>query len=389
MAVFKRILNISLREVRNLVTNPMYFLFMVSAPIIVVLFFTTFLRDGQPLDMPVGVVDQDNTTTTRRLVRMLDAFQTSKVVGQYATVADARRAIQRNEIYAFFYVPAGTTSKLLASRKPKVSFYYSMTTLTSGSLLYRDLKTIASLGNAGVIQGSLKARGATDKQIMTYLQPLQIDLHQIANPATDYNVVLTTTLVPAVLTLFMFLLAAYSLGTELKFETGPNLMLRAGDNIWIALIGKMLPMFFIFLNIFFIYELYVYYFLGFPHLGGPWPIALLGVLTVTASLGFGIFMFGLVPQLRMSMSICSLWAVLSFSLAGALFPLASMDTPIQSVANLFPMRHYFLIYQATVFNGYPVSAVWVNVVALVAFSLLPLLVFPRIKKALKYYVYIP
>ena len=136
MTVLKRILNISLREVRNLVTNPMYFLFMVSAPIIVVLFFTTFLRDGQPVDMPVGVVDQDNTTTTRRMVRMLDAFQTSKVVGQYATVADARRAIQRNEIYAFLYIPAGTTSKLLASRKPSVSFYYSMTTLTSGSLLY-------------------------------------------------------------------------------------------------------------------------------------------------------------------------------------------------------------------------------------------------------------
>ena len=80
MTVLKRILNISLREIKILVTNPMYFLFMVSAPIIVVLFFTTFLRDGQPVDMPVGVVDQDNTTTTRRLVRMLDAFQTSKVV---------------------------------------------------------------------------------------------------------------------------------------------------------------------------------------------------------------------------------------------------------------------------------------------------------------------
>ena len=389
MTVLKRILYISLREARILVTNPMYFLFMVSAPIIVVLFFTTFLRDGQPVDMPIGVVDQDNTTTSRRLIRMLDAFQTSKVVGQYPTVSDARRAIQRNEIYAFLHVPAGTTSKLLASRKPSVSFYYSMTTLTSGSLLYRDLKTISSLGSAGVIQASLRARGATDKQVMTYLQPIQIDLHQIANPTMDYNVFLTTTLVPAVLTLFMFLLAAYSLGTELKFETGPNLMHMAGDNIWVALIGKMTPMFFIFLNIFFIYELYVYYFLGFPHLGGPWPIALLGILTVTASLGFGVFMFGLVPQLRMSMSICSLWAVLSFSLAGAFFPVSSMDAPIQSVANLFPMRHYFLIYQATVFNGYPVSSVWSSVVALVAFSLLPLFVFPRIKKALKYYVYVP
>ena len=224
---------------------------------------------------------------------------------------------------------------------------------------------------------------------MTYLQPIQIDLHQIANPTMDYNVFLTTTLVPAVIALFMFLLAAYSLGTELKFETGPNLMHRAGDNIWVALIGKMLPTFFIFINIFFIYELYVYYYLGFPHLGGPWPMVWLGVLTVTASLGFGVFMFGLVPQLRMSMSLCSLWSVLSFSLAGTFFPVPSMDSPIQAVANLMPMRHYFLIYQATIFNGYPVSAVWINVVALVAFSLLPLFVYPRIKKALKYYVYIP
>ena len=389
MTVLKRILDISLREIHILVTNPMYFLFMVSAPIIVVLFFTTFLRDGQPIDMPVGVVDQDNTSTTRRMVRMLDAFQTSEVVAQYSTVAEARHAIQRNEIYAFLYIPAGTTSKLIASRKPSISFYYSMTTLTSGSLLYRDLKTISSLGNAGLIQASLRARGATNKQVMTYLQPIVIDLHQIANPTMDYNVFLTTTLVPAVIALFMFLLAAYSLGTELKFETGPNLMHRAGDNIWVALIGKMLPTFFIFINIFFIYELYIYYYLGFPHLGGPWPMVWLGVLTVTASLGFGVFMFGLVPQLRMSMSLCSLWSVLSFSLAGAFYPVPSMDSPIQAVANLLPMRHYFLIYQATIFNGYPVSAVWINVVALVAFSLLPLLVYPRIKKALKYYVYIP
>lgn len=385
----KRILSIVKRELRILRSNPIYFMFMVVMPIVAVLFFTTILSSGQPTEMPVGIVDQDYTPITRRMARLLDAFQTTRIAGQYATVSDARRAVQRGEIYAFLYVPKGTSAKLLASRKPTISFYYSMTSMTSGSLLFRDLKTIASLGNAGLMQATLRMRGATEDQIMTYLQPITIDLHQVANPTLDYNAYLSTTLVPGVLTLFLFLLAAYSLGTELKFETGRNLLYMSGDNIWIAITGKLLPLYIMSLCIFLLYELYAYYYLGFPHLGGPWPILWLGVLTVHASLGFGIFMFGLLPQLRMSMSICSLWAVLSFSMAGSVFPAESMDAPLTALTWLFPLRHYFMVYQTVVFNGYPVAGVWLHVVALVAFALLPLLTFPRIKKALKYYVYVP
>ncbi len=385
----RRIINIVWREMRILRRNPIYMLFMVVMPIVAVIFFTTILSSGQPVEMPVGVVDQDYTPITRRMARLLDAFQTTRITGQYATVSEARQAMQRGEIYAFLYVPKGTSAKLLASRKPTISFYYSMTSMTSGSLLYRDLKTISSLGNAGLMQASLRQRGATEDQIMTYLQPISVDLHPLTNPALDYNAYLSTALIPGVLTLFMFLLAAYSLGTELKFETGPNLLYEADDNIWVALTGKLLPLFVISLAIFYLYELYVYYYLGFPHLGGAWPMVWLGLLTVMASLGFGIFMFGLLPQLRMSMSICSLWAVLSFSMAGSIFPAASMDAPLKALAWLFPLRHYFMIYQAVVFNGYPVVGVWEHVVALTAFALLPLFVFPRIKKALKYYVYVP
>lgn len=377
------------RELRILRRNPIYLLFMVVMPIVALLFFTSILSSGQPTEMPVGIVDQDYTPITRRMARLLDAFQTTRIAGQYATVSEARQAVQRGEIYAFLYVPKGTSAKLLASRKPTISFYYSMTSMTSGSLLFRDLKTISSLGNAGLMQATLRMRGATDDQIMTYLQPITIDLHQVANPTLDYNAYLSTTLVPGVLTLFLFLLASYSLGTELKFETGRNLLVEAGDNIWLALTGKLLPLYIVSLGIFFFYEIYVYYYLGFPHLGGPWPILWLGLLTVHASLGFGIFMFGMFPQLRMSMSICSLWAVLSFSAAGSIFPVENMDAPLQAMTWLFPLRHYFMIYQVVVFNGYPVSGVWLHVVMLVGFALLPLFVFPRIKKALKYYVYVP
>ena len=67
-----------LREVRILLKNPVYGFCMVVFPVLVVLFFTSMMNDGQPLDMPVAVVDQDNTSTTRALVQKLDAFQNSE-----------------------------------------------------------------------------------------------------------------------------------------------------------------------------------------------------------------------------------------------------------------------------------------------------------------------
>lgn len=100
----------------------MYLFCMLIFPVIVTIFFTSLMSNGQPTDMPVGVVDLDNTSTTRSIIRKLDAFQTTKIVKRYTNVSEARNAIQRNEIYAFLYIPEGTTSELLSMRQPKISF---------------------------------------------------------------------------------------------------------------------------------------------------------------------------------------------------------------------------------------------------------------------------
>ena len=64
--------------------------------------------------MPAGVVDLDNTSTTRTIIRNLDAFQQTKIVAHYGSFNEAREAIQRGEIYSFYYIPEGTTEKAIA-----------------------------------------------------------------------------------------------------------------------------------------------------------------------------------------------------------------------------------------------------------------------------------
>ena len=389
MKYLRLIWNVAKRECKILYKNPIYGFCMVIFPLVALLFFTSLMDEGLPEDMPVGIVDLDNTSTSRALVRRLDAFQNSRVVDSYTSVAEARRAIQENRIYAFLYIPKGTTAQMLASRRPKVSYYYSLTSLTGGSLLMKDLKTIATLGSAGVGQGVLSARGLTDKQIETFLQPIRLDVHQIANPWSNYNIYLSAVFVPGIMMLFMFLIAAYSLGMELKFNRGKEWIDEAGGNIIVAIFGKFLPQAVVFLALIFAYEYYIYEVMQFPRLGSVLMVVLLAVLQVFASIGFGIFAFGLTPSLRMSMSICSLWAMLGFSLAGSAFPVMGMDEPIQALSWLFPLRHYYMLYQITVFNGYPLIDTWFHLVGLVAFTLLPWFVLRKIKNAMLTYVYIP
>ena len=385
----KRIYHIFVRELVIMWRHPIYGFCTLVFPVLVVLFFTTLMNGGQPVEMPVGVVDQDNTHVSRAMIRKLDGFQTTQIVGHYANMNDAREAIQKNEIYAFLLIPKGTTDKLLDGDQPKISFYYSNVTLVAGSLLYRDLKTISSLGSAAVGSEKLSALGKTSKEIRTFLQPITIDLHQIGNPWSNYNVYLSTAMVPGVLMIFVFLLTPYSIGTELKFHRSKQWMKMADNNVHIAIAGKVLPQTVLFTLVMWCFEFYIFYGLDFPHPGGVVPILLLGFLSVFACQCFGIFIFGLMPSLRMSMSICSLWSVVSFSACGATFPVFAMDSMIQSMAQLFPLRHYYMIYQMCIFNGYPLSYAWFDFLFLIIFAFLPMFSIKNIKKAMLVYVYIP
>ena len=235
----------------------------------------------------------------------------------------------------------------------------------------------------------LSALGKTNDEIMTFLQPIAVDLHMIGNPYANYNYYLSTVMVPGLIMLFIFLLTPYSIGTELKFNRAKDWMRMSDNNPYLAIAGKMLPQTLIFLSIFLLFEFYIYYVLGFPHPGGVLPILLLGMMSVLACQCFGIFAFGLMPSLRMSMSICSLWGVVSFSICGATYPLFAMDSPIEAIGQLFPMRHYYMIYQMNIFNGFPMSDAVLHWGALVLFCALPILTVWNIKKAMLVYKYLP
>lgn len=386
---YKALWNVMKREGKRLVSRPLYLFCMVVAPLFCYVFFTTLMDSGLPQNMPVGVVDEDMTTTSRQLARNLDAFEQTAVVAHYPNVSEARQAMQRGDIYGFYYIPEGTTAKVQAQRQPKVSFYTNNTLLIAGSLLYKDMKMMSELASGAAARSVLYAKGATEDQAMGFLQPIVIDTHPLNNPWINYSVYLNNTFTPGVLMLMIFMVTVFSIGVEIKDRTARQWLRTGNNSIWISLAGKLLPHTAVFFLMGILYNVYLYGFLHFPCNSGIGPMLFATLCLVLASQGMGILMIGVLPTLRLGLSFASLWGVLSFSMCGLSFPAMGMHPTLQALANLFPLRHYFLIYVDQALNGYPMIYSWTNYVALLLFMMLPFLIAHRLKAALIYYKYVP
>ena len=381
--------HVAKRECHRLVSRPLYLFCMVIAPLFCYVFFTTLMASGLPTDLPVGAVDLDNSNTSRKLLRNLDAFSQTGIVEQYNSVNEARHAMQQGQIYGFFYIPAHLSAEAQSQRQPTLSFYTNNSYLIAGSLLFKDMKMMGELASGSAARSVLYAKGATESQAMAFLQPIVIDTHPLNNPWLNYSVYLCNTLLPGVLMLMIFMITVYSIGVEIKDRTAREWLRTGNNSIYISLVGKLLPHTVIFTIMGIFYNVYLYGYLHFPCNSGIFSMIFATLFLVLASQSLGVVMIGTFPSLRLGLSFASLWGVISFSISGFTFPVMAMHPVLQALSNLFPLRHYFLIYVDQALNGYSMAYSWINYMALLIFMMLPFLVIHRLKKALIYYKYMP
>lgn len=353
------------------------------------LFFTSMMDVGLPQELPVAVVDLDNSSTSRKLIRSLDAFQSTTVAAVYHNEREAREALETGKIYGYIIFPENMSGKMVSVRQPVISIYFNSAYYSGGTLAYKDLRTIATLAKAASGQAKLRAKGATEAQIETFLQPVKLDLHMIDNPWTNYNAFLSTTLVPGLIMMFVCMMSVYVLGEELRDGTAQKSLEKCGNNIHLFFLKKLLPVATVYIIMMGVAMYYFYIVQGFPHQGEWYMVMGVAILMVFAAQGFAVFLFGLCPHFRMALSICSLWTVLNISMNGVAFPVGAMHSILQALSYLFPLRYYFMAYQLGVFHGYPLEYTWIWIGGLIIFAALPLLTIPYLKKVFMSYKYIP
>lgn len=380
MNEWKRISAVARRELRIIRNRPLYLVGSIGVITFCAIFFLTFLEGGLPHDIPIGLVDEDYSTTSRNFSQQLDATQLGKVV-HYDSFAEAREDMTSGKISAVCVIPKGMNEDIQSFRQPKISFYINGLYFVSGALAWKDLLTMVNLTNGAVQRQVFRAKGYNDEQIMGMIRPIDIDTHQIGNVTTNYNYYLTGTLLPAILEMIIIIVLIYSLGTELKYGTSRHLMNTAGNSITTALMGKLTVWTLIFSAIGFILILLLYHWMHFPMAGSIFNMFIAMFLLVLASEAVAIFILELIPVPRLALSIGALYSVLGFSLSGFTLPLEAMPPYIQGVAAAFPIRHYYLFLVQEAIFGTGFAGWWKEAIYLLLFLFVPLLGLHRLKDA--------
>ena len=285
---WQRILSVARRELRIVRNRPLYFMGSVGVIAFCAIFFLTFLDHGLPDDIPIGVVDEDYSTTSRNFCQQLDATQLGKVV-HYDSYSSAREDMTSGKIAAVCVIPEGMNENIQAFRQPKITFYVNGLYFVSGALAWKDLLTMVNLTNGAVQREFLRAKGYNDSQIMGMIRPIDIDTHQIGNVTTNYNYYLSGILLPGVLEMIVILVLIYSLGAELKFGTSRHLMETSGHSIVTALAGKLIVWTVVFSAIGFVLIMLLYHCHPFPIIGIIFNMFMAMFLMVFASEAIAIF----------------------------------------------------------------------------------------------------
>ncbi len=380
---------IFIRSVLQLVRRPIYWAAFFILPLFCFFFLTNLMENGLPVKVPAAMVDKDGSSLSRSVTLELGDMQLVDLVASCNSYTEARHKMQEGEIFGYFLIPENFQQDLLAGRKPAITFYTNMTYFVPGTLLFKTFKTTAMYTKAGIALNIMEAVGGSEQEAAPLMLPVNIDARAIHNPGLNYAIYLCNSFVPCVLQLMIMLVTCFSLGQEIKYGTSVKLLRMANGSIVKALFAKLLPQTIIWLVVALFMEAWLFKINGYPVHGSWLWLTVSEIMFVFACQGVALFFFGILPNLRMSLSVSALLGILSFSIAAFSFPVESMYSSVGIFSWIMPTRYNFLIYIDQALNGVHLyySRVWF--VAYIIFMVLPFTFLWRIKKEMQKPVYAP
>ena len=366
------LLNTIQRELQRIITRPIYWVASIVLPLFSLVFMATIFGTGQMTDIPVGVVDAENTSASRHIIRMVDATPELQITRHYANETEAREAMQRKEIYGYLYIPAKMTA---------LCYYYHNAMLSVGEELHSTFETILQQVSVVPIVTEAIGLGENEATLTSFLIPIAERELPTYNDTRNYSVYLSQPFFFVFLQILLLLVTTYALGSESKFGTSDEWLETAKGDIGVAVLGKLLPYTCIFICIGILANGVFFQWMQSP-IASPWTINGITILFILATQALALFLYAIFPALSLIISVVSMVGSLGATLSGVTFPVAFMDTPVYVASFLFPIRHFVEVVQSLLYLDGSFADYGMNIAILLLFLALPILLLPRLKHAL-------
>lgn len=336
----KNFIKIFLEEWTRIFSSPRLLLLLFGVPFFVFFYYTSLLNEGVPTKLPVAILDQDKTPLSRQMGLMFSASATIDLAYNVNDELEGQTLVRRNDAYAFIIIPKNFQRNIEKGDYTSISCYYNGQYLLSGAIILKDFQTVAQTFMAGVVLETLEQKGLSQSQALGSILPINTDIHVLYNPYTSYSYYLNIAFMPMALQIMIMIMSIYSFGLILKQKRGKEVLEQAGDNVYVVILGRILPYTLIFFTLGFLMNTVIFYKIGTPLQASFIGVNLIFFVFVIVCQCMALFIASITTSFRTALTIGGDYAALAFSFAGYTFPAIGMNIFIQYLCYIFPFTSY-------------------------------------------------
>lgn len=233
-------LRVMRREFRRIFSRKALYSLMIIMPLIIFFMMFYIYRDRVIIDMPVGVVDNDDSELSRMIVRSIESTRSLKITGHYSSVDEIREGMRKGNIQGAFYIPEDLEKDIKRGKSGTIVVYKNSSNIIIGNLILKDASTIVQTISAGIVMKRLQAGGLSADQALVMANPIRIESNSLFNPGYNYANFLPPGIVMVLLQMLIMIMAVVAINDEINEKTIHDLFETAGGKVHAVLFGKML-----------------------------------------------------------------------------------------------------------------------------------------------------
>ena len=344
-------------EVKHIARNRIQIASLFIFPIVALLFFVCYFNSRAIDNLPIVIVDNNKSSLSAKLVEMIDATASIKVLYSADSSDEAEAFIRAGKAYAALIIPATFEQSILRNEQAVVVLGNSGTNISTNGFIEKDLESVIASFSAGV-----ELQSGRD---MAQIMPVRFTKHILFNPYLDYAYYLAPCFMPMMIMIFTVLSTIITI-SEHKI---------GGSQEFIA---KILPTTLIMWLFAVVMLLLLFRVIEVPLRGSAGMIVVATLLLVVAYQAVAVFFMGVTRSSHLALSLGGGYSVLAFTLSGLTFPTTAMFPIFRFASYLFPFTYYMEIMIDQSLRGAGVEVSIPKVGYMLLFLILPLFIYKRL-----------
>ena len=330
------VFHICVQELRQTFRDEGMLIFFILVPLAYPILYSWIYQEQLVREVPVVVVDDSNSSRSREFTRLFDASPDVAVVARCTDMAEARKAVGRQEAFGIIRIPSSFATDIARGKQTAVALYCDMSIMLNYKAILQTATAVAGDMNAGIQISQSGNTTARQGEITT--RPLDFEEVALFNPTGGY----ADFILPGVLILILHqtLLLGIGLGAGTAREQNRYEDLvpvsRHYNGTFRIVMGKAWCYFMIYLAVGAYVILAVPAMFGFLQLLSAGPLLALITPFLLATIFFGMTISCIVRYRENILLIVVFTTVPLLFLSGMSWPQSAMPGAWQAVAGLFP-----------------------------------------------------